>query len=138
MPTSAVTLVDNEYITLQYLPEKKMIYHVVHKPFDAIEVFETALEAGSAALQKYGVSKWLSDDRKNGPLTPAFYDWATNVWQPRTIDTGWRYWANVVPTEKIAAGTLSTPIEHLYNLGLRMMVFSNVEDAQKWLDKQES
>jgi len=131
-----ITLVDNEHITLQYLPDKKMIYHVIHKPVADDQVFKSALDIGTEALKKYGVRKWLSDDRKNGPLSPAFLEWSATDWQPRTIAAGWKYWANVVPTELVAAGTLTPVIEALYDMGLRMMVFSDLEKANAWLATQ--
>ena len=129
-----ITIVDNEYITLQYLPDKRMIYHTIHKPIADDRAFEAPLDAGTDALRQYKVCKWLSDDRLNGPLSPAFLEWSATDWQPRTIAAGWKYWANVVPKELIAAGTLAPVIENLYEMGLRLMVFSTLERAIEWLD----
>ncbi|MBN1681311.1 MAG: hypothetical protein JW966_13595 [Anaerolineae bacterium] len=133
---SQVVIVDNEYITIEYLPDHKTIHHIIHQPFGG-QPFRDALNLGTEALGKYGVCKWLSDDRKNGPLSPEDANWGFNDWNRRTIKAGWKYWAVVVPEELVAAGTLIPTIENLFELGLRMMVFSSVDKAMEWLDKQE-
>ncbi|MEZ4670890.1 MAG: hypothetical protein R3E39_23550 [Anaerolineae bacterium] len=131
---SPINVVTNEYVTLQYLPDKKMLYHTVHKPVNE-EAFKSALNAGVEMLGKNGIVKWLSDDRKNGPFSDAFSAWVITDWIPRAIDTGWRYWANVVPEDLKAAGTLMPFIEILHDKGLRMMVFSNTDEAVQWLEQ---
>ncbi len=133
---SKITLYDSAYITVEYWEDKKLIYHTIHQQISGqLEMFKEALNAGTAALEKYQVHKWLSDDRKNDPLTQAGNEWSFTDWQPRTLKAGWKYWAAVVPQDLVAAGTLMPVIEELFKLGLRMMVFTNVEDAIVWLDK---
>lgn len=127
-------IVDNEYITVKYIPEKNLIYHAIHKPFSG-QPFRDAINAGTAALAKHGAHKWLSDDRKNGPLSDEDKEWGFHDWNPRAIKAGWKYWAMVVPEDVVAAGSLAPTIEDLYRLGLRVMVFSSVERALDWLDR---
>jgi hypothetical protein len=132
-----ITLYDSDYITVEYWPEHKLIYHTIHQPMSSqLAIFKEALNAGTAGLEKYQVQKWLSDDRKNDPLTDEGNAWAFGDWQPRTLKAGWKYWASVVPQDLVAAGTLMPVINNLFELGLRMMVFSSVEQAVTWLDKQ--
>ncbi len=133
---SPIVIVENEYITVQYLPDKKIIYHTVHKPVND-QLFKDALNAGTDALEKYRACKWLSDDRKNGPLSPEMLEWGRNTWDVRTIAAGWKYWANVVPEAVASAGSLMPVVEALYQLGLRMMVFTDPEKAFAWLDSFE-
>jgi hypothetical protein len=57
----------------------------------------------------------LSDDRKNGPLSPEIVEFGRNDWNSRAIAAGWKYWANVVPEELVAAGTLTSVMGELYN-----------------------
>ncbi|HEX3050497.1 MAG TPA: hypothetical protein VHP83_07580 [Aggregatilineaceae bacterium] len=131
----SVIIIDNEYITLRYLPDKKIIHHTIHKPFDS-EVGSEAMVAGVAVLKEHGACKWLSDDRQNGPLSLDMIN-SSVVWGPAMVAAGWKYWANVVPQEIAAAATLAPVIEALYGFGLRMMVFTDVEEALQWLDKME-
>jgi len=133
---SKITIYDSEYITVEYWEHKKSIYHTIHQPISAqLEIFKEALNAGTDALQKYQIHKWLSDDRKNDPLTQAGNEWSFSEWQPRTLKAGWKYWAAVVPQSLVAAGTLMPAMEELFKLGLRMMVFASVEEAIVWLDQ---
>lgn len=135
---SKITLYDSEYITVEYWEDKKLIYHVVHKPFSGqLETFKAALNSGTEALEKYQVHKWLSDNRKSDQFTEEGREWFSE-WQPRTIKAGWKYWATIVPQDLAAAGTLMPIIEQLYKFGLRMMVFTNVEEALEWLDSMSN
>lgn len=135
---SRTTIFDNEFVTVEYVPDKSLIHHTIHKPIgDRVPMFMEAMNAGTEALRKYGASKWLSDDRKNGPLDPRLSEWGAQDWNPRTVSYGWKYWANVVPQEIESAGTLIPIIEDLHKLGLRMQVFTTVEEALAWLDKQK-
>jgi len=131
-----ISVFDNEYITVQYWPDKKLIYHVIHKPIDG-QPLKDALNAGTEALIKYKATKWLSDDRKNGPVSQDVIDWGIQDWDPRTIAGGWKYWANVVPQEIVAAGSMAPLIEILYDMGLRLMVFTDPQKAIEWLDSFE-
>jgi hypothetical protein len=129
-----IVIVTNEYITLEYLTDKKIIFHTIHKPVGG-QLLRDVLNAGTETLDKYGACKWLSDDRKNGPLSEEDREWGFNDWNRRTIEMGWKYWALVVPQEVADAGTMTPTINALYDLGLRVMVFTEVEDALGWLDK---
>lgn len=132
---SGIVLASNDYITLEYRPDEQMVFHTVHQPIgiEQVPLLKDALNAGTEAMGKYGGYKWLSDDRLNGPLPPEMVEWGATDWNPRTIAAGWKYWANVVPHELVAAGTLMPLIDNLHTLGLRMQVFTNVDDALNWL-----
>jgi len=130
---SPISIYESPYISVVYLPDQKTISHVVHKPIDPQD-FKDALNAGTEALKKYGVHKWLSDDRKNGPIPADVIEWAATDWNARTIAAGWKYWANIVPTEVVAAGTLIPTMDALYEMGLRLMVFSDLNEGSNWLE----
>ena len=129
-----IMILDNEYISMSYLPDKKILYHTVHQPIGG-KILRDALLLGIESLQKYGAHKWLSDDRKNGPMSAEDQAWgAVNVNQ-RAIEIGWKYWALVVPEQLVAAGSMAPIIEANFELGMRMMVFSDVKEAIHWLDQ---
>lgn len=130
---SPIVIVENEYITLECLPDKKIIHHTIHKPVPGL-ILRDALNAGTDALAKHGARKWLSDDRKNGPISDDIRDWGFVDWNRRTIEAGWKYWALVVPQELADAGTLIPTMGDLFELGLRMRVFTNLDEAFAWLD----
>jgi hypothetical protein len=129
-------LIDNEYITVRYLPDKRTIYHTIHKPFSG-QLFRDALLAGTKSLIENGACKWLSDDRLNGPLSEEDTVWALQVWHAQAIAAGWKFWAVVVPPEVVAAGSLVPIIDSLFERGLRMMAFADLGQAQAWLDQMQ-
>lgn len=134
-----ITIYNSPYITVEYWPDKALIYHTIHQPMShQLEIFKEALNAGTEAMQKYQVHKWLSDDRKNDKLSQEGNEWSFSDWQPRTLKAGWKYWAMIVPEDLAAAGTLTPVIDILFGLGLRMNVFTNMDKAVAWLDKAEN
>lgn len=134
---SRITIVDNEYMLVEYLPDHKVIAHTVRQPVSG-QIFRDALQAGTEALKQYGACKWMSDDRLNGPLPPEDNEWGTEVWGVRTMEAGWKYWALVVPQAIVAAGSLVPVVEAYHEQGLRVMVFTTPENALDWLDKQKA
>lgn len=128
-----ITIIDNEYITMQYLEDRKTIYHVVHQPISG-QPLRDALLTGLNALQDYGASKWVSDDRKNGPMSDDDREWGEVNINQRAVEAGWHYWAIVVPEQIVAAGSMAPVMEASFERGLRMMVFSNTDEAFDWID----
>lgn len=127
-----IVIIDNEYITLVYHAQSKIIHHTIHQPITG-QPLRDAVNKGTETLAKYGACKWLSDDRKNGPLSKEDAEWGFNDWNPRTIKAGWKYWANVIPYELYAAGSLNPMMENLRTQGLEMRVFIDVDKAMEWL-----
>lgn len=128
-----VIVVDNEYITVRYVPDKEFIHHTIHKPIGD-QTFKEALMTGTETLIEYGACKWLSDDRKNGPVSTEVIEWGYREWNPLTIEAGWKYWALVVPTEVVSAGSLAPTINALHKMGLSVMAFDDLNKAIAWLD----
>lgn len=135
---SKTVLYTSPYITVEYHEDAGLIHHTVHQPIaDHFDILKEALLIGTDVLEKNGLTKWLSDDRNNGPLPPQAAQWGVDVWNKKTIDAGWKYWANVVPREIAAANSLTPLIENLYEFGLHMRVFTTVEEALEWLNSVE-
>ncbi|MFN8530258.1 MAG: hypothetical protein U0670_16785 [Anaerolineae bacterium] len=130
----APAFLETEYVTLQYLPDKQCLYHVA-QTYPNDQQFKNALNAGAAALEKYKINKWVSDDRKLGPMSPDLLQWGATEFNPRAIAAGWRFWANVVPEQVATATDTFAIMETLFEFGLRMMVFTNTQEAFEWIDK---
>ena len=122
----------NQYATLVYHPDTKVVHHTFHKAIGA-EKFREVLNLGVVAMTKYGASKWLSDDRNNSVLSPEDTEWSMSNWFPRAIQAGWKYWALVVPQDILAQMNLKEFVDSYFDQGLRIMVFSNSDEAMKWL-----
>jgi hypothetical protein len=129
---SEIEIIKNEFATLVYHPESKIIHHTFHQPIGG-DKFRDVLNTGTDALEKYGASKWLSDDRGNSALSQEDTDWSMNFWFPRAIKAGWKFWALVVPQDLLARMNLKEFVDSYYDKGLRIMVFNSPEEAMQWL-----
>jgi hypothetical protein len=125
----------NECSTMVYYPELKIV-HNTFRGQPAGKHFRDALDAGVETMKKYGSTKWLSDDRENKSVFSAEdQDWADNDWFPRMLEIGWKTWAMVVPNELRARLNVKEIIEKIFARGIRVMVFTNLDDALEWLKK---
>jgi len=131
----AVTLYDHEQVTVWYYPEKKMIHHKMHQYLHG-QIFREALMAGAEAMQKYRALKWLSDDRNNPVLNPEDQQWGIDVWQPKVIEAGWKYWAIIQPEQFVAKMRMMKLAEMYASLGVTVQMFSDPDEAMKWLENQ--
>jgi hypothetical protein len=130
MPKTAI--IDNEFATLVYHSDTKIVHHTFHKPISGVE-FRKVLNTGAETLQKYGASKWLSDDRGNIALPPDDTEWSKKDWFPRAVKAGWKFWALVVPQDIMARMNLKEFIDEYHEQGLVVKVFTTPDDALQWL-----
>jgi hypothetical protein len=129
---SEIILIQNEYATLVYYPDTKIVQHTIHKPIGGQELRDV-LTTGTKTLREYQASKWLSDDRGNSALSPEDTEWGMKEWFPRAIKAGWKYWALVVPQDILGRMNMKEVVDSYFEQGLRIAVFTNPEDALKWL-----
>jgi hypothetical protein len=128
---------DNEWVTLWYHPEAKIVHHKFHKATRG-EAFQTALTLGTDILRANGASKWLADDRLFFVLPEEDQRWSENEWFPRTRQVGWKYWAIVKPAMTITELYLRRVAASPPAAGVRMEVFPTVTQAAEWLQSVET
>jgi hypothetical protein len=85
-----------EFVSVWIHSQEGIVHDEIHKEVQG-EVFRTALNTGVTLMETYSATKWLSDDRRNGPLNTSDSDWARDDWFPRALAAGWKYWAVVLP-----------------------------------------
>lgn len=129
------TIIDNEHLTLWYHSDKKIVHHKIHK-FLYGKVLRDGLDKGIELLKKYGAKKWLSDDRDNFGLTKEDTEWTYTDWFPRAVQAGWKYWALVRPEKVIGQMSMKQIIKDCARSGVTVQVFSDPEEAMKWLEGQ--
>jgi hypothetical protein len=127
-----MTILENEFATLLYYPEEKIVQHVFHKQIGGV-YFREVLDKGADLLKKYGASKWLSDDQANSALSPEDAEWSKTDWFPRVLDNGWKYWALVVPRDMAGRMNMKQFVDEYFERGLQVMVFTSPEKAMQWL-----
>jgi hypothetical protein len=128
-----IKIIDNEFATLVYHEDEKIVHHTFHKPIGGDD-FRDVLNKGTDALKKYGAIKWLSDDRGNSALSDEDTAWSKENWFPRALKAGWQYWALVVPQDVRARMNLKEFVDMYYSQGLHIMVFTAPEEAREWLN----
>jgi hypothetical protein len=132
---SEITILDNEFITMKYYPDKKILHHTFHKYIFGDE-FRAALNKGVEVLQQYNAHKWLSDDRENSALPKEDTNWSVTDWFPRVVKAGWKYWAIVLPKKIVGQMNMNQFIEEYSKKGVITKIFSDPTDAMTWLEKQ--
>jgi hypothetical protein len=128
-------LIDTDYVTLWYDPEKKIVHHKFHKYIYG-QQFRDALEKGLEVFKEKGAQKWLSDDRNNSALPTEDTNWAQSNWAPRVIAAGWKYWAIVLPEKVIGQINMQHFIDNYSEQGVTVKIFSDPDEARKWLESQ--
>ena len=124
---------DKEYATLYFYPEPKIVHHVFHK-FIYGDEFRQVLEKGLELFQQHGANKWLSDDRKNSALPTEDVNWAMQNWAPRVFQTGWKYWAIIMPDKVVGQMNMNRFMKRYIDQGLKIQVLSDTDEALKWLE----
>ncbi|MFL0198830.1 hypothetical protein ACJDU8_25250 [Clostridium sp. WILCCON 0269] len=132
---SKITIIDNEYASLWYYTETKIIHHEIKKYIYG-KPLQDLLNQGTEVLKKNGAKKWLSDDRNNSALRPQDSEWTDNVWLPNTVKAGWKYWALVQPEKIIGQINMKKKTSFVTDGGVVVKVFNDPNEAMKWLENQ--
>src|SRR5664279_354688 len=90
------TLIDTEAAGLFFHADTNIVHHEFRRFVYGAELRDV-LEKGLALLKEHGSRKWLSDDRRNGPLKAADAEWCKTHWFPQVHAAGWKHWAVVLP-----------------------------------------
>jgi hypothetical protein len=131
---SEIVIFQNDYATMVYHPEKKIVHHGFNKPFQG-EEFRKMLNSGTEYLRQHGAQKWLSDDRNNSVISPEDTEWSKE-WFVRTQEAGWKFWGLVVPNDMYARLNLTQFVHGFSQQGIRVMVFTDPDKAMAWLEAQ--
>ena len=129
------TIFDDDFVTVWYIPEKKMVYHQIHK-FVFGKEFRDFLLAGTEAMKKNKGTKWLSDDRANTVMSQEDMSWGQTVWFPQTVAAGWKYWAIVQPAKVLAQMAMEDLVKAYSAAGITAKFFTDPDEAMKWLESQ--
>jgi hypothetical protein len=133
---TTTTVLSNKYFDLLFHEDTKIIHHI-YKPLMSSDQLKELLSAGTDLMEKYRSTKWISDNRQ---LVNTFSDeaaqWVNNVWLPRTVKAGWKYWAMVVPDSVIGRADHIKYVESFHNTGIWVTVYTTVEPAMDWLESR--
>jgi hypothetical protein len=130
------TVLDNEFVTIWCYPKEGILHHQFHR-YVFGEPFRELLMKGVEAFERYGCTKWLSDDRHFGAILPDDKAWGDTVWRPRILSAGWKYWAMVLPDKTTGKMNIKKLVDEYNGLGIATEVHETAEEALKWLCDQE-
>jgi len=133
MPTQVI--LDNEDATLWFHPETKVVHHFVKRYIHG-QALHDVLEKGAEVMEKHHATKWLSDDRNNGALSPDDEKWGKEVWFPRALKAGWKHWAIVQPAKIVGQLNIKRFKETYAQAGVNAAMFSDPDEATIWLQTQ--
>jgi hypothetical protein len=128
-------VLDTDVARLSYDTRNKIVQHEF-KSFVHGRALRDVLEKGLELFRTRGACKWLSDDRRNGPVTTADGEWSLHDWGPRVIAAGWKYWAVVLPEKVLGQMNMRRWIETYSKLGVVAQAFTDLEEARDWLKGQ--
>jgi hypothetical protein len=134
---SVVTVLDDKYASLYYHPDTRIVHHRFHKELDS-EHLRKLLSRGTELLREHGAFKWLSDNRAINAHSPEDTLWINAEWLPRAVEAGWKFWALVVPDDFIARINMKEFVDSFYEMGVRIMVFVDPDEAMNWLIKVDA
>ncbi len=126
------TLLETPSVSLWYYPKEGIIHHEIRQYVFGAEL-RKLLTTGGEALKKNHARKWLSDDRKNGPLSKEDGQWADKVWLPPIVAAGWNTWAMVQPELVIGQMNVKQFTDGFAKRGLTVKVFDDPARAMAWL-----
>ncbi len=119
---AAMILINNEFVTLEYVPEEKLVRHKYHKYLFG-DVLRQSLDRGVEALKEYSAIKWLSDNRCVKAHAPDDFVWINENWLPRAIAAGWKYWALIQPNDVIAQMNMKRFERSFSDMGIQAKIF---------------
>lgn len=122
-------IIDNDFATLWYHPEKKIVHHKFHK-FMFGQPFRDVLMKGLELFKEKGCQKWLSDDRANPVLNPEDNAWGEFDWTPQVMAAGWKYWALVMPEKVVGQMSMQRLVEQYREMGVVVYI---TDDPDKGL-----
>jgi hypothetical protein len=128
-------ILENQYITVWYHKDTKIVHHQFHT-FTHGEELQKGLNTGLEVMKKYKTTKWLSDDSKNPVMSQEDIQWTAKDWRPRVIKAGWKYWALVMPEKTAGQMVMGKIIKEYADTGVTVQIFSDPDEAIKWLKSQ--
>jgi hypothetical protein len=130
---SAEIIYDSPYATLWYHPESKILHHKIHKSIYGQDYRDFFL-LGTQTLKERGAQKWLSDDQGNSLAGKDELLWGKEVWFPKTIEAGWKFWAIVQHKNTLGQVVLEKLVKEFGSQGIEARYFTEIDEAFQWLE----
>lgn len=130
-----IEVINEDYMSLWFHPASKIVHHKIRKGLPKGE-FQRLLGTGAEYMEKNMATKWLSDDSDLVALAKEDNKWGDDVWAPRVIKAGFKYWAVVMPKSALGSLMLKRFVNEYRERGVTVEAFDSVDDAIAWLDSK--
>lgn len=129
---AAITIIDDEIRSLFFHTESGVVHHKIKGRIRGSE-FRDLLSRGAELMEKKKAIKWLSDDRDSGLIAPEDSQWAEQIWAPRVIKAGFKYWAVVIPMHAVGTLQMRRIANEYRKRGVTVDVYGDLTNAMNWL-----
>ena len=130
-----ITVFDGEASGLWYHQKEGIIRHQL-KRFVYGEDFRNVLRGHLELIKTHKLHKILSDDRKNGPLTPEDAEWTQANYKSQVVALGLQHWAVVMPELVLGQMNMRRRIKAYSEMGVNAKAFTDPDEAFGWLAAQ--
>ncbi len=131
-----LVILRNEFVTLKYHEDTKIVHHEFHQ-YVFGEPFRECLLKGLEIMKTHSAIKWLSDDKKNVAIPREERAWMNSEWSDRAFEAGWKCWAIVLPSKAIGQMAMNRILQ-IPKLAQQLTInsFNEVDAAYEWLVRQ--
>ena len=131
----AETIVDNEYATLTYHPQTRILHNQLKK-LPPVETMKDLLNKACEAMKSHHATKFLTDARNSATLPKEFDEWRQNDWLPRMVSAGWKFWAPVFPVSTITKMHIQRFSQGFEAVGVKVHPCADPAEGITWLISQ--
>ncbi|MHA6248503.1 hypothetical protein ACXYMU_11240 [Pontibacter sp. CAU 1760] len=124
----------NSFVSLQYDKEVRLGKAVWRGSLQGEELREAYLLTVEL-IDRYSLTRWLSDDRQMKPISPADLEWSLQVHVPRIAASSLRRMARLPSMHEANNDAIDTMVSKGNDMEMHLDFrnFNNEEDAMEWL-----
>lgn len=126
-------IVDTPQVSLVWDEELKSINVTWHGPFVTGPEYRSHLMRILDVLVEKQGSRMLLDMRDMPVMSPDDQEWSEREWMPRSVATGLKYTAVVMPKSALARSTLRHLAKGASKIDRQRAYFQGLEEARAWL-----
>lgn len=129
--------IDNEFVKLYYVEEDKMIISSWKKT-PTSEIYREVFEKLYDVIVENSATKFLSDTKLQGAISPEDRNWLSNVMMHRGLSAGLTHIATVLAKDVFKKYYLSKLQKDSTKVGMYAFeMFDDFDKAKEWLLSQE-
>jgi len=122
----------SDYLDI-FIDHQNNWYYANWKGVPTEKVVVDGLDAMMAVIEKYGLSKWLNDNRQVKGTWTGSMDYVVNHWMPKAMAKGVRAIAFIYAHDVFAKFSVNAFIKANKESPLQQLPFNSRKEAETWL-----